>query len=80
MAGMPNALVHRATQLLAQLESKSAKHPTDATVSTRLQLTIFDAHTEVFEEIRALLEKTDINALTPIEALVMLGEIKKRIG
>jgi DNA mismatch repair protein MutS len=80
MAGMPNALVHRATQLLAQLESKSAKHPTDATVSSRLQLTIFDAHTEVFEEIRALLEKTDINALTPIEALVMLGEIKKRIG
>lgn len=81
MAGMPNALVHRATQLLQQLEAKSTQPGnTLPATAANVQLSIFDAHTEAFETIRNLLEKTDINALTPVEALVMLSEIKKRLG
>jgi len=42
-----------------------------------MQLSIFDAHTEVFDDIRNMLESTDINRLTPVEALLKLNEIKE---
>jgi len=44
-----------------------------------MQLSIFDVHTEAFEEIRKLLEDIDINRLTPVEALLKLQEIKNRL-
>jgi DNA mismatch repair protein MutS len=79
MAGMPTLLIKRAEQLLKQLEN-SQSNASSPINTTEMQLSIFDAHTEVFDEIRKLLEQTDINGLTPVEALVMLSEIKKRIG
>jgi DNA mismatch repair protein MutS len=45
----------------------------------KMQLSIFDAHSATFEEIRVLLESVDINRLTPVEALLKLQEIKARI-
>ena len=42
----------------------------------QLQLSIFDAHTETFEEIRKILDGIDINRLTPVEGLLKLQEIK----
>ncbi len=42
----------------------------------KMQLSIFDAHTETFHEIRKLLEGLDINRLTPIEALLKLQEVR----
>ena len=42
----------------------------------RLQLSIFDAHSETFENIRKLLTEIDINRLTPVEALMKLNEVK----
>jgi DNA mismatch repair protein MutS len=45
----------------------------------KMQLSIFDVHTETFEEIRKLLEETDINRLTPVEALLKLQEIKNKL-
>jgi DNA mismatch repair protein MutS len=42
----------------------------------QLQLSIFDAHTETFDEIRKILDGIDINRLTPVEALLKLQEIK----
>ncbi len=45
----------------------------------RIQLSIFDAHSETFREIRQLLEGIDIDRLTPVEALVKLQEIKNRL-
>jgi DNA mismatch repair protein MutS len=47
--------------------------------SQKMQLSIFDVHTETFEEIRKLLEETDINRLTPVEALLKLQEIKSKL-
>lgn len=83
MAGMPESLVQRAEQILSALEKKQDGSP--AVVSANndlpgLQLSIFDAHTEVFGEIRKMLQGIDINALTPVEALVVLSEIKKKIN
>ncbi len=44
--------------------------------ASRLQLSIFDAHSETFKEIREALQTIDINRLTPVEALLKLNEIK----
>jgi DNA mismatch repair protein MutS len=82
MAGMPLSLVNRAGQLLAELEKK--QNSSEAMLLQQepsgMQLTIFDAHTEVFDEIRKMLEAININSLTPVEALVALNEIKKKIN
>jgi len=45
----------------------------------QMQLSIFDAHSETFEEIRKLLNDIDINRLTPVEALLKLQEIKGKL-
>ncbi|ULQ53663.1 DNA mismatch repair protein MutS [Flavihumibacter fluvii] len=82
MAGMPPALIRRANEVLAQLESK---HVGDATEKVRdlggprLQLSIFDVHTQTFENIRKVLEDLDINRLTPVEALLKLQEIRNML-
>ena len=45
-----------------------------------IQLSIFDTHTEVFAGIREMMSGVDVNNLTPVEALVILSEIKKKIN
>jgi DNA mismatch repair protein MutS len=45
----------------------------------QFQLSIFDAHSETFEEIRKILHDIDINRLTPVEALLKLQEIKGKV-
>ncbi|RZK45069.1 MAG: hypothetical protein EOO94_04720, partial [Pedobacter sp.] len=45
----------------------------------KIQLSIFDAHSETFDQIRKSLDDTDINRLTPVEALLKLQEIKGMI-
>ncbi len=42
----------------------------------KMQLSIFDAHSQTFEDIRKMLTDMDINRLTPVEALMKLNEIK----
>jgi DNA mismatch repair protein MutS len=87
MAGMPPSLLQRANEILKQLEEKHVDADTGATINhtaeqlkkisgPKLQLSIFDAHSQTFDEIRTLLENTDINRLTPVEALIKLNEIK----
>lgn len=82
MAGMPPALIDRANAVLKQLEEKNEGGNDDINKAVKqlaipqMQLSIFDAHSETFEEIRKLLESTDINRLTPVEALLKLNEIK----
>lgn len=89
MAGMPPSLIDRANEILLQLEeSRNKGNEQDhtgqvmrslAADNTRMQLSIFDAHSVTFEEIRKLLEAVDINRLTPVEALLKLQEIKGKV-
>lgn len=85
MAGMPPALIQRANEILKHLETIHANGQAVSAgeslkqVVPRMQLSIFDAHSETFEAIRQLLEATDINRLTPVEALLKLQEIKNRL-
>jgi len=91
MAGMPPSLIERANEILKHLESihEQGRDPAQGgdlnreklkNLSTsKMQLSIFDAHSETFEEIRKLLQDMDINRLTPVEALLKLQEIKNRL-
>jgi DNA mismatch repair protein MutS len=80
MAGMPPALIQRANEILKQLEEKHLEDHLQENVkkiaAPKLQLSIFDAHSETFAEIRKVLENIDINRLTPVEALMKLNEVK----
>ena len=83
MAGMPNELVDRANTILHEMELKNKDHqqnsPTVQATTEKFQLSIFDAHTETFENIRSILDAIDINQLTPLDALQKLQEIKNKI-
>lgn len=83
MAGMPPELIHRANEMLAQLEEKQLDAPTlkklKKAAVPQYQLSIFDVQTEAFDHIRTLLEGIDINRLTPVEALMKLNEIKNML-
>ena len=85
MAGMPNILVNRANDILKEMELKNQGSHNLATPSVqepnaKYQLSIFDAHTETFESIRKELDEMDINNLTPVEALMKLQAIKKKLN
>ena len=89
MAGMPPELINRANEILLQLEESrdnkngSAKNNLDQSIKNlnnpKMQLSIFDAHSVTFDEIRTLLNDVDVNRLTPVEALLKLQEIKNKI-
>ncbi|MFI5150692.1 MAG: DNA mismatch repair protein MutS [Bacteroidia bacterium] len=92
MAGMPVKVLNRADEILKQLESshsgarlnapgnESGQGSAANLKNKDLQLSFFQLDDPVLGQIREELVKTDINTLTPIEALMKLNEIKKLIG
>jgi DNA mismatch repair protein MutS len=58
---------------------KSIKENLKQLNAPQIQLSIFDAHSQAFEDIRKILEAVDINRLTPVEALLKLQEIKAMV-
>jgi DNA mismatch repair protein MutS len=85
MAGMPAKIVDRATKMLELLEkahsnSELIKTTRQKEIKDSLQLSFFKLDDPVLEQIREEILKTDVNTLTPIEALMKLNEIKKLIG
>lgn len=86
LAGMPQSIVKRAEQILKQLECENrqsgiSKKPTSELASTRggMQLSFFQLDDPVLSQIRDEILHTDINNLTPVEALNKLNDIKKII-
>lgn len=91
LAGMPKSIVERANQVLKELEgngtdtngmTKNLGKPMQAVGEKRegLQLSIFQLDDPVLEQIRDEVTRMDINALTPLEALNKLAEIKNLVG
>jgi len=80
MAGMPKELTKRADEMLAILEEKHAGNtPTDKIKNApkqTYQLNIFDGIGEDLKKVKEILFATDINTLTPVEALMKLNELK----
>lgn len=91
LAGMPKVVVDRANQILNQLETKTetekssqqqpkvkVQPPTNG--EGDYQLSFFQLDDPILEQIREQIKNTDINNLTPVEALNKLDEIKKISG
>ena len=84
IAGMPPSIVNRATEVLRQLEDNNRGDASAITKdladvgSTRsgYQLSFFQLDDPVLSQIRDEILNTDINNLTPMEALNKLNDIK----
>ena len=81
MAGMPRAIINRAQEILLELEQKSisAGEGGKKEVSSKLQnlssqpsiqMSIFETSDPTWGKIRAILEGTNINNMTPIECMI----------
>ncbi len=83
MAGMPQAVLNRANKILKRLEkSHSSEELSDKMKELskdELQLSFFKLDDPLLEEIRDEILATDIDTLTPIEALMKLNEIKRML-
>jgi DNA mismatch repair protein MutS len=83
MAGMPTLVVQRANEILAKLEASREEKPTTVggkkakAADDGLQLSFFQLDDPVLEQVREEILKTDIDTLTPVEALMKLNGIKK---
>jgi len=83
MAGMPSTLLERANEILHLLEEKhgsageTMQQVKKIPKANNIQLNIFEGVTEDIRRIQQLLTETDINTLTPVEALMKLNELKK---
>jgi DNA mismatch repair protein MutS len=79
MAGMPNAIVIRANEIMHHLEkekiSKNKDRKVEQIPKASYQLSMFEADPRM-EEVRGLLSQTDVNSISPIEALMKLNEMK----
>ncbi|UYW00726.1 DNA mismatch repair protein MutS [Flavobacterium agricola] len=79
MAGMPQTVITKAQKILKKLE---ASHKTDSKPDLKIQdiqLNMFDMGDPVLEEIKQDLANLEINTLTPVEALLKLNELKKKL-
>ncbi len=78
LAGLPKAVLHRAREVLSELESDGAqaKPPKKKPKETSAQIPLFGTKSEL----EKALEEIDINSLTPLEALNKLYELKKKAG
>ncbi len=82
MAGMPQQVIRRANKILSKLEkSHSSEELTDKvkTLKDDLQLSFFNLDDPLLIEIKDEILHTDIDTLTPIEALMKLNEIKRML-
>ena len=86
MAGMPGSVVHRAEEILKELEgNRERKEPAKEIADLGkkregYQLSFFQLDDPVLKQIRDEILNTDVNNLTPIEALNKLSDVKKLIG
>jgi DNA mismatch repair protein MutS len=75
LAGLPPQVIHRARQVLKQHE-RSERHNVAVETEAPLQMTMF---TPLSQRILDRLEETDVNSLTPLQALNLLEELKVEI-
>jgi len=83
MAGMPKNIVQTASKKLKALEASHALEERTEAINeneSSLQMTMFKLDDPLLEELRDEIKELDINSLTPIEALMKLNEIKRRLG
>jgi DNA mismatch repair protein MutS len=77
LAGLPKSVLHRAREVLTELESNNrGAKPGRKAREPAQQMPLFGGKSVVEDE----LKKLDINGMTPLEALNKLYELKKKSG
>lgn len=81
MAGVPQLVVQRANHILAELEKQRGTGVKQKSLPTSqpLQLAMFEMNDPLMTEIKADLKELDINTITPVEALMKLHEIIRKL-
>ena len=83
LAGMPNQVIHRASKILKQLEknqtSEEVKETLKEVQQDEMQLSFFQLDDPLLEDLREEILTTNLDTLTPIEALMKLNEIKRML-
>ncbi len=77
LAGLPNAVITRAREILAELESGNAPVYVPVATADDDQFSMADLATQ---QIRTALENLTVETLTPIEAMNELYKLKKLLG
>tara|TARA_B100002049_G_scaffold189111_1_gene146024 strand:- start:131 stop:1771 length:1641 start_codon:yes stop_codon:yes gene_type:complete len=84
MAGMPQQVLHRANKILKKLEKSHGSEELSGKLKEAAeeepQLSFFKLDDPLLEEIKEEILHTDIDTLTPVEALMKLNEIKRMIA
>ena len=76
MAGMPKWILERSKQMLQQLEA--TRHATE-TGEKPMQLSMFQLDDPLLEDVRKQIVALNIDELTPVEALMQLNELKRKL-
>lgn len=88
MSGLPREIILRAGTILSSLQENSVEHDTkkkstldnlEKPVNTSQQLSMFNTNPHLLQ-IEKDLKSIDINALTPIECMIKLSELIKRVS
>ncbi len=83
LAGMPGPVLHRANKMLKHLEKSHASEEIQEKLKNAsekdIQLSFINLDDPLLEEIKEEILSTDIDSLTPIEALMKLNEIKRML-
>jgi len=93
MAGMPKDVVERAGEILKKLEREHELEPTQTIVDAEgrlmqkksgeraeFNMQVFSLDDPALQQLKEEILNTDINTLTPVEALLKLNEIKRLLG
>ncbi len=83
LAGMPTPVIHRANKMMLHLEKSHASEDIQEKLKNAtendMQLSFFKLDDPLLEEIKEEILTTNIDTLTPIEALMKLNEIKRML-
>ncbi|MEY4003178.1 MAG: hypothetical protein RIT07_1220 [Bacteroidota bacterium] len=85
MAGIPNKVLLRAGEILNRLETDRSAISGRNTMKNSAavpvyQLNMFQAEDPKLKEIQEILKKIDVNAISPIDALLKLQELKNKLS
>ena len=83
LAGMPQSVIRKANKILKQLEENHSHKEVEDTLKNvqheEMQMSFFQLDDPLLEDIREEILTTNIDTLTPIEALMKLNEIKRML-
>jgi DNA mismatch repair protein MutS len=80
LAGIPGYVLHRAGQVLGDLEAQRENGAKASSVPSGAQLNFFSMDRPELEELAEELEGLNLDELKPIEALMLLNTLKEKVS